>query len=45
MVHGGRLPLEGEGGPTGVFAPDGQVLAVMEPRDGALRPLVVLAPA
>ena len=45
VAHGGRLALEGEVGPTGVFAPDGQVLAVMEPRDGALRPLVVLAPA
>jgi tRNA pseudouridine55 synthase len=32
-------------GPVGVFAPDGRVLAVMAERDGALRPLVVLAPA
>src|SRR4029077_2217019 len=45
VAHGGRLTLEGETGPTGVFAPDGRVLALMEPRDGALRPLVVLAPA
>jgi tRNA pseudouridine55 synthase len=40
--YGGRLPLAGEGGPTGVFGPDGTVLALMAPRDGALRPLVVL---
>jgi tRNA pseudouridine55 synthase len=40
--HGGRLVLAGESGPTGVFGPDGDVLALMAPRDGALRPLVVL---
>ena len=45
MAHGGRLALDGETGPTGVFAPDGRVLALMEPKDGSLHPLVVLAPA
>ena len=43
VAHGGRLPLAGEVGPTGVFGPSGEVLALMEPRDGALRPLVVFA--
>ena len=45
VTHGGRLVLDGETGPTGVFSPDGRALALMEPRDGSLRPLVVLAPA
>ncbi len=45
VANGGRLALDGETGPVGVFAADGQVIAVMEPRDGVLRPLVVLAPA
>ncbi len=43
VSHGGRLPLAGEEGPTGVFDPDGAVLALMEPRDGVLRSLVVFA--
>jgi tRNA pseudouridine55 synthase len=43
VSHGGRLPLSGEEGPTGVFGPDGEVLALMEPRDGVLRSLVVFA--
>ena len=43
VAHGGRLPLADEAGPTGVFGPSGEVLALMEPRDGALRPLVVFA--
>jgi tRNA pseudouridine55 synthase len=42
VSHGGRLALAGETGPTGVFGPDGDVLALMGPRDGVLRPLVVL---
>ena len=45
VTHGGRLVLDGETGPTGVFSPDGRALALMEPWDGSLRPLVVLAPA
>jgi len=43
VAHGGRLPLGEEAGPTGVFGPAGEVLALMEPREGALRPLVVFA--
>jgi tRNA pseudouridine55 synthase len=43
VAHGGRLPLAEEAGPTGVFGPAGEVLALMEPREGALRPLVVFA--
>jgi tRNA pseudouridine55 synthase len=44
--HGGRLAPAGFGaGPVGVFAPDGSVLALVEERDGAARPLVVFAPA
>lgn len=42
--HGGRLPVLGCGpGPVGVFGPDGSVLALVEERDGAARPLVVFA--
>ena len=43
--HGGWLALSGEDGPTGVFGPDGTVLALMAPKDGSLHPLVVLTPA
>jgi tRNA pseudouridine55 synthase len=43
--NGGRLELLDERGPVAVFSPDGRALAVMEPRDGALRPLVILHPA
>jgi tRNA pseudouridine55 synthase len=32
-------------GPVGVFGPDGAVLALMAPRGGVLRALVVFAPA
>ncbi len=45
VAHGGRLELSGETGLTGAFAPDGHAVAVMEPRDGWLRTLVVLTPA
>ena len=45
VSHGGRLALSGEDGPTGVFGPDGTVLALMAPKDGSLHPLVVLTPA
>lgn len=41
-------PLEATGetdGPVGAFAPDGQVLALVQDRDGRARPLVVFAPA
>jgi tRNA pseudouridine55 synthase len=45
VLHGGRLDaLRAAGdatGPYGVFGPDGAVLALMERRDGSLRPLAV----
>ena len=52
VAHGRPLPLAGTapaaapaGGPVGVFGPDGALLALMAPRDGVLRALVVFAPA
>jgi tRNA pseudouridine55 synthase len=40
--HGGRLPAVGLGpGPVGVFGPDGSVLALVEERAGAARPVCV----
>ncbi|MEZ0072349.1 tRNA pseudouridine(55) synthase TruB [Planotetraspora sp. GP83] len=42
VAHGGRLPATGLGpGPVGVFAPDGTLLALVEERGGAARPLAV----
>lgn len=42
VEHGGRLAPVGLGpGPVGVFAPDGELLALVEERDGAARPLAV----
>jgi tRNA pseudouridine55 synthase len=41
VAHGGRLSPSGHDAPVGVFGPDGQVLALVEDRDGAARPLVV----
>jgi tRNA pseudouridine55 synthase len=42
--HGGRLPAAGLGaGPVGVFGPDGEVLALVEDRDGQAVPLCVFA--
>ncbi|WP_119729385.1 tRNA pseudouridine(55) synthase TruB [Thermomonospora amylolytica] len=42
VAHGGRLPAAGLGpGPVGVFAPDGTLLALVEERGGAARPLAV----
>ena len=44
VAHGGRLAPAGLGpGPVGVFAPDGALLALVEERDGAARPLAVFA--
>ena len=45
LSHGRPLPGAGLPGTYGVFAPDGRVLALVAERDGAARPLVVLAPA
>ena len=44
VLHGTRLPTLIEGAePIGVFDPDGRVLALAEPRDGLLAPLVVFS--
>jgi tRNA pseudouridine55 synthase len=45
LSHGRPLPGAGLTGTYGVFAPDGRVLALVAERDGAARPVVVLAPA
>jgi tRNA pseudouridine55 synthase len=45
LAHGRPLPVAGVPGTYGVFDPDGQVLALVTERDGAARPVVVLAPA
>lgn len=45
LAHGRPLPGVGLSGTYGVFGPDGRVLALMAERDGAARPVVVLAPA
>jgi tRNA pseudouridine55 synthase len=46
VAHGRRLPASGLGpGPVGVFGPDGEVLSLVEERDGVARPLVVFAGA
>jgi tRNA pseudouridine55 synthase len=39
--HGQRLALELQGSPTGVFAPDGRVVALVEQREGVAQPLCV----
>jgi tRNA pseudouridine55 synthase len=45
LTHGRPLPGAGLPGTYGVFAPDGRALALVAERDGAARPVVVLAPA
>ncbi len=45
LAHGRPLPPYGLPGTYGVFDPDGRVLALVAERDGAARPVVVLAPA
>jgi tRNA pseudouridine55 synthase len=45
LRHGIRLSPSGRPGPIGVFGPDRTLLALVEDRDGAARPLVVFAPA
>jgi tRNA pseudouridine55 synthase len=39
--HGQRVALEIETSPSGVFAPDGRVVALVEDRGGLARPLCV----
>jgi tRNA pseudouridine55 synthase len=41
--HGQRLVLDLPGTPTGVFAPDGRVIALVEDREGVAQPLCVFA--
>ncbi|WP_345627735.1 tRNA pseudouridine(55) synthase TruB [Rugosimonospora acidiphila] len=45
LGHGGPLGPVGLAGPYAVFAPGGEVLAIVAERDGRARPEVVLAPA
>lgn len=45
LRHGRPLPAGGEDGPVGAFAPGGEVLALLQDRDGLARPLVVFSPA
>jgi tRNA pseudouridine55 synthase len=45
VSHGRRLPGEGEPGPFLRLTHDRRLLAIAEPRDGGLRPVVVFAPA
>lgn len=45
LSHGGRLPATGRPGPYAVFAPTGEVVAIVSERDGQAHPEIVLAPA
>ena len=45
LSHGGRLEPWGRAGPYAVFAPDGQVVAIVSEGDGRARPEIVLTPA
>jgi len=45
LSHGGRLPaLGGPAGPLAAFGPDGTLIALVEEKDGAARPLAVFVP-
>ena len=44
LSHGGGLPPIGTAGPYGVFAPDGELVAVVVERDGKARPEIVFTP-
>jgi tRNA pseudouridine55 synthase len=44
LSHGGRLPAAGIAGPYAVFAPDGDVVAIVTERQGQARPEIVLSP-
>jgi tRNA pseudouridine55 synthase len=41
ISHGQRLALDLSSSPSGVFAPDGRVIALVEDRDGVAQPLCV----
>ncbi|MFY1633219.1 tRNA pseudouridine(55) synthase TruB [Solwaraspora sp. WMMB335] len=45
LGHGGPIAPAGQPGPYAVFAPDGELLAVVCERDGRARAEIVLAPA
>jgi tRNA pseudouridine55 synthase len=45
LSHGGPLDAVGIAGPYAVFAPSGELLAVVSERDGRARAEIVLAPA
>ncbi|WP_338051225.1 tRNA pseudouridine(55) synthase TruB [Pseudonocardia acidicola] len=45
LSHGKPLPPAGVPGTYGVFSPEGHVIGLVGERDGAARPVVVLAPA
>lgn len=45
LSHGGRLPgVGGETGPVAAFGPDGTLIALVQEKDGAARPLAVFVP-
>jgi tRNA pseudouridine55 synthase len=46
LAHGGRLPgaAAGRPGPLAAFGPEGTLIALVEEKDGVLRPVVVFAP-
>jgi len=45
LSHGGRLPgLGQETGPVAAFGPDGTLIALVQEKDGAARPLAVFVP-
>jgi tRNA pseudouridine55 synthase len=45
LAHGGRLAPAGLTGTYGAFGPDGHVVALLQERDGAAHPVLVLRPA
>ncbi|MFP5345714.1 MAG: tRNA pseudouridine(55) synthase TruB [Actinomycetes bacterium] len=45
LGHGQRLAPVGLSGPAAAIGPDGELVAVLEERDGVARPVIVLKPA
>jgi tRNA pseudouridine55 synthase len=45
LGHGQRLVMAIPASPAGVFSPDGNVIALVESRDGAAKPICVFEPA